>query len=75
MTIYPNPSTGTFSIEWERKGNGLLEIYNELGEKVFRCEAKNRTQEIDLSKEPGGIYFLTLQSEQGIVRRKVMINK
>jgi hypothetical protein len=31
--------------------------------------------EIDLSKEPNGIYFLQLKIEQGIATKKLIINK
>lgn len=78
INIYPNPTNGKFTIEM----NDLLKqvqhdvsIYNVIGEKVFQFEINNPKFEIDISKQPAGVYLLKLQTEQGIVTKKLIINK
>lgn len=75
INIYPNPSGGKFFIEMEKIRNGVIEIYNVLGEKIYSSELINQKQEIDLSKEPNGIYFLQLKTENGIAIQRIILQK
>jgi hypothetical protein len=67
VNIYPNPSNGVFTIESSVVSHKLLvEIYNVLGEKVFSQYSIPTTQyQIDLSSQPGGMYFYRLLTENG----------
>ncbi|HWY98521.1 MAG TPA: choice-of-anchor tandem repeat GloVer-containing protein [Bacteroidia bacterium] len=75
ISVYPNPSHGIIEIR-----NGIIEIksvkiYNVLGEEVYSEQALS-TQPITLSLNLlNGIYFLQVESEQGIVVKKIIINK
>ncbi len=63
FSIYPNPSSGKFSIEI---GNNCeiinLEVYNLIGEKILQQQNSNQ---IDLSNSPKGIYFVNLLTDKG----------
>ena len=75
ITIYPNPSNGKFTIEISDFAiyNLQFTIYNLLGEVIFNQQiSKSANQQIDLSAHPKGIYFLQLQTEKGMVYRKLM---
>jgi hypothetical protein len=74
LSIHPNPSNGKFMIN-SNITNGELYIYNVLGEKIYFQKNENEESEIDLSKQPNGIYFLQMKTEQGISTRKIVINK
>ena len=72
--IYPNPNSGTFTISTKRKDFALT-ITNILGEKILSQKIQNIKSEIDLSKQPSGIYFLQLKTSEGIATKKIVINK
>jgi len=85
IQVYPNPSSGIFKIQIENRqlsiDNYQLSIYNVLGEKVYFLDAShslsmtNQNAEINLSKEPNGIYFLQLQTKLSISRKKIILSK
>jgi len=72
LEIYPNPTTGLFKLEF----NGTvqkIQIFNMLGEIVLQEEATGKNEiQIDLSKNPPGIYFVRISSGEKIFSRKVI---
>jgi hypothetical protein len=57
--ISPNPSAGYFTISFEEKIKGTIEISNTLGENVYAENIFNEsTKEFKLNNIPGGIYFV-----------------
>lgn len=77
VMIYPNPSSGIFTISTSAK-NYEIEIANVLGEKVYSTQLPQSTQStqltINLSDKPDGVYFLQLKTEQGIATKKIVIS-
>jgi len=75
VSVYPNPSSGIFNINF---GDAYLqiseiEIYNSLGEKIFFSPVTNNLTSINLSSQPKGIYFLLAKTDAGIVSCKVIV--
>lgn len=79
INIFPNPSSGEFSITLESKQSSVnkidFEVYNVEGKKVYQSEITNPQSKIDLSNQPNGIYFLYLKSENGAATQKLIILK
>ena len=72
--IYPNPSIGIFTIETNIKA-GQVDIYNLIGKKIFTATTHSKKVVIDISKEPKGVYFLTLEDEKGnLLTQKIVLN-
>ncbi len=76
ITIYPNPNNGHFNIKFnEPKDNIQIEIYNQLGQRVYK-EA-NRDQklihEIYFEPQAKGIYYITINDGKNIFKEKIMI--
>lgn len=70
ISIYPNPSTGKYTIEMA--GHDLvlehddIQVYNSLGETIYPpYQMGSPGFIIDLSSQPAGIYFLKVMSSQG----------
>jgi len=66
VTVYPNPSNGIFTIEQSaEKQSGVIEVYNVLGEKVFKSSFSAPRFTLDLSGQPAGIYLYRLITQEG----------
>lgn len=63
LEIFPNPSSGLFNIKGNIHNLSGLAIFNTFGNKVF--EEKKISTQIDLSRLPSGMYFLSLELETG----------
>jgi hypothetical protein len=78
FSLYPNPATTTTALEY----GGLncethLKAINAQGQvilqKTLSSTAQIQRETIDVSTWPAGIYFLELQSEQGRVVQKLVV--
>ncbi|MGB3197757.1 MAG: T9SS type A sorting domain-containing protein [Saprospiraceae bacterium] len=76
IQIYPNPNNGTFSII--NKSNmeiNRFKIYNANGKDInFTSKKTNDATTIDLKTKASGIYYLQLNTSQGIIHKKIMIS-
>jgi hypothetical protein len=76
LSIYPNPTSGQFNIKLNGNQSGCtIEVYNLMGEKVYQSVLSNSQNTINISTQPGGMYFVYLKSDQGVEVRKVMVVK
>jgi hypothetical protein len=78
--IHPNPSDGSFVIEWLDKSSGRLltiRVIDEMGNQLFFTTEKTSgnlfKKEIDVGTIASGIYFIEVTSEQDCVREKIQI--
>lgn len=74
INIYPNPSSGTYTIEiHEHTENGTAIIYNMEGAKIAESSIQEiRNSTIDISNKPDGIYMLHLRAgEMNVVYKLV----
>ena len=76
IEIFPNPSTGIFSVHSTIAGNEeqFIEIYNLLGSQVYSTSKSKQTNySIDLSHYSKGIYYVKLHKGEKISIRKIVI--
>jgi len=74
LVISPNPATNSITIsskDFSGK-NGLIEIYNTLGEKIYSTAYNFQPQTINL-KLPPGIYFVRLSDSEKQLTKKLVI--
>jgi hypothetical protein len=66
LAVYPNPSSGKFTIEAPLVAGQVIELYNLNGQQVFKEDilnsVLNQTLEINLAP---GMYVLQLMSQEG----------
>ena len=70
-TVYPNPTSGTLHIEAENIE--VISVYNLLGEKLFEASASGNDFEYDFSRQKAGVYILSIQTEKGMVTKRVVV--
>ena len=73
-TVYPNPSTGNFTIETNNDAKHTLTIYDING-KVVLSQIVNGTANIDASNLSAGIYNLNIVGNKGVVNKRLVIVK
>ncbi len=76
-SMFPNPSTGITYVFFENTiANAKLSVYNHLGKLVQTHEVQNTfSTQLDLSAESNGIYFIRIESSEGNITQKLILNK
>ena len=65
LFISPNPNDGIFTVQFNSHSSGsYLTITNLPGEIIHQQKIVSEKAEIDLRREPAGIYFITLRDEK-----------
>lgn len=77
FSIYPNPTKGSFTIEFKELANSIsLEIFDATGKAIYENSydsAANLVQVINLDNASSGIYFVNIKSDKGLVTKKLII--
>ena len=73
ITIYPNPTNSEVNISSENIINSI-EIFNSLGQRVYQEKINSNTKTIDISSFTNGVYILGVNTENGVIRKKIIKN-
>jgi len=71
LRISPNPTNGQFYIQGSASFDGELLITDYIGRRILQRAIRN-SQEVDLSQQSSGVYFITIQTKKGKVTEKVI---
>jgi hypothetical protein len=69
--IYPNPTRGQLTIDAGQLTVEKVEIYDMQGKIIFNVQ-RSTVNSIDISRLPAGIYFVRLQTRNGMFVQKVV---
>lgn len=71
LTLYPNPTTGKVTIQ----ASNISEVcvVNCLGQKLQQSVVEGSVFTIDLSHFGKGLFLMFIQTEQGLITRKIMV--
>ena len=68
VKLYPNPNNGKFTIESSVVSEKWsIEIYNTLGQQVYKSPLNSAANELDLSPNAKGLYFYRVLTETGML--------
>lgn len=76
VSIYPNPSTGNFTVNVSGNDatNSQITIYNSIGQIVYSEQINSVKTQMDLSKQTSGIYFCRVESKaKTIISEKIIL--
>ena len=79
LDVYPNPSRDVFNISFntDQKQDITLRIRNIVGEEIYTEDLKQHdgtyTKAISLENYPKAIYFLEIETTQGIINKKLIL--
>jgi hypothetical protein len=72
--IYPNPTDGTLTLEFETTGERLITINDKSGKILLRKPVNNPTAQIDIGNYPADVYLLTIDDGQRKNTMKIIKN-
>ena len=79
LTVYPNPNKGSFEIKISGiKTDFQLFLYNEIGQMIIKEKhyyggLSSLNKVFNLQEYPKGIYILNIQTFDGIISKKIVI--
>ncbi len=69
--LYPNPTTGSFTIELVEESN--ISIYNMLGQQIMQLGKVSGLQHFDIGNAPKGLYFIQIQNGNQTEVKKLIV--
>lgn len=76
MNAYPNPTTGNFTVSSKDNINGIVQLYNDLGQLVYELEVKGvNSKQIELKNIAPGTYQLKITSNGQVYSGKMNVIK
>ncbi len=81
LRLFPNPNTGMFTLQFEltSQGETLIQIFNSAGRRIYEYELENFSgdfsDEVDISQNGAGTYFLLITQGDQSISRKVVITE
>lgn len=74
INIFPNPIKETLTIEIEKPINGIVFIYNTIGQKILTTEINKSNSTLALSNIQKGIYFIKITDINGnlLITKKIL---
>lgn len=73
LSLYPNPTTGIFTLEVRNNEKGEIKVLNILGNIIYQSNISNSKSEINLSDFPAGIYSVHVQLGKMIYNKKLIV--
>ena len=70
--VYPNPTTGKFSIENSELRMENVEVYDVCGKMIYSVEVNGHTVQIDATRFASGVYFTRITTDKGTVTKRIV---
>ncbi len=73
FVIYPNPAKDVVKVSTVNSQRSTIKVYNVMGMLVDEIEINSNETEINVSDYNPGIYFFNIQTENGNVTKKIVV--
>jgi PKD repeat protein len=76
FTVFPNPTNGLINIQSSNPKGSIIQIKitDVLGNNIYSSTLQGGGQ-IDLSSQANGVYFISIQTNEGTVNKKIIITQ
>ena len=74
LTVTPNPFNESVQLKFDRNYNGTINIYNLLGKIIYSKVINQDNLTIATKDWTNGLYIIRLQTQEGVVMKKVVKN-
>ena len=75
VTVFPNPSNGAVTINSNGVKASSYTFYNSIGAVVLTGNINSTTEIVELNNLENGLYFLSIQSDKGVIKKKITLVK
>ncbi len=75
LSVFPNPSSGLFTIESKQENIEKAEVYNLFGVLIYSESKPAKSLHVDLTTFSSGMYYVKVFSLSGTIVKPVIINK
>lgn len=72
LTIFPNPFSNNFTINYEPISKTRVEVFGLLGNRIVNQSIVQKQTILDLSNQPNGVYFVKVTDGSKILVKKVV---
>ena len=73
FNVYPNPAKDVVKVSTVNSQQSTVRIYNILGMLVEEIEINSKETEINVSDYNPGVYFISIETENGDVTKKIVV--
>ncbi|MEO8151251.1 MAG: T9SS type A sorting domain-containing protein [Bacteroidia bacterium] len=73
VKVYPNPVNNYFTVASSLTNILKISMLNQFGEVIYKNEKPRLPQRINISNITNGIYFLRIESKEGVMYKKIEI--
>lgn len=73
FSVYPNPTDGELHISFPEKNIDEIQIFNNIGQLVYKSSCYNVSENINVSNLVTGVYFLQCKIKNQLFSKKIMI--
>ena len=73
IVLYPNPANNQVNISSENIINSI-EVFNSLGQSVYKSNIKSREKIIDINSLSKGVYVIGVNTDKGYIKKKLIKN-
>lgn len=74
MTVFPNPTTGTFTVSIQDGVSGQARLLDLTG-RILAKQKMTQSTLFDLSSQPAGVYWVDIRFDDGTRHRKKLIKE
>lgn len=75
FSLYPNPANEQLMVEVSSHQQGVMVMFDASGRAVLSQQITSDRLHLDVSLLGSGIYTVSLQSEEGVLRKKIVIQR
>ena len=75
FSVYPNPAANSLQIHMPTSDFGQLKIRDLSGRELYTMPINSENVKIETSKFPAGIYFIQIETQNGIGVKKVIVSR